>query len=456
MGIILKTIGADFSSANLGVIGLGTYTITVVSENTNYGTVTGGGTFNYGASITITATARSGYVFSHWSDGNTNASRQISVTESRVYTAVFIVVAIDKCYSPTCSPSAGTYTSAQSVTLSTATSGATIHYTTDGSTPTENSPVYYSAISISNTTTIRAIATKSGMTTSSVSTFAFIISSQPVTETMTINTPTSTDGTTQLSVAVSSGYVPTNLTWSITSGSEYATINSSTGLLTMNWSDTAHNVTVHVKDNVGGLTADKTLSVTKVWHPTTLNSASGFVVFHSSYMGSKAGDGPIVAPFASNNNGIGSKYRDRRAIWVLPKTLAPADTLSATTISSNGTQISDYISDVDKNAAANYVRILIPKGCKTITFKHTNTSYNLSMFLGDDYQENNGSSIIDIGWAEANTLYTFDVSNYNGGINGSKKYYLTPNARVYGNSDGIIADGQPVIETSGVEITFNY
>lgn len=207
MGIILKTIGADFSSANLGKVNLGTYTVTVVSANTNYGTVTGGGTFNYGASITITATAKSGYIFSHWSDGNTNASRQIVVTGSEVYTAVFtVVVTIDPCYSPTCYPSAGTYTSAQSVTLSTATSGATIHYTTDGSTPTENSPVYSSAISITSSTTIRAIAVKSGMTTSSVSTFAFVINSQPVTGTMTINTPASTDGTAQLSVAVSSKF----------------------------------------------------------------------------------------------------------------------------------------------------------------------------------------------------------------------------------------------------------
>ena len=38
---------------------------------------------------------------------------------------------------PVFNPAAGTYTSAQSVTITSATSGATIRYTTDGSTPSQ-------------------------------------------------------------------------------------------------------------------------------------------------------------------------------------------------------------------------------------------------------------------------------------------------------------------------------
>ena len=56
---------------------------------------------------------------------------------------------------PAFSPAAGTYTSAQTVTLSTTTSGASIRYTTDGSTPTETAGTLYSApITVSSTTTI--------------------------------------------------------------------------------------------------------------------------------------------------------------------------------------------------------------------------------------------------------------------------------------------------------------
>ena len=69
---------------------------------------------------------------------------------------------------PVASPDAGTYTSAQSVTLSTTTSGATIYYTIDGSTPTASSTLYGGAISVATTETIKAIAVKSGMSNSDV------------------------------------------------------------------------------------------------------------------------------------------------------------------------------------------------------------------------------------------------------------------------------------------------
>ncbi len=70
---------------------------------------------------------------------------------------------------PTFSPAAGTYNNNQSVTINCGTAGATIYYTTDGSTPTTSSSVYSSAITVSSdNTTIKALATKSGMTNSSV------------------------------------------------------------------------------------------------------------------------------------------------------------------------------------------------------------------------------------------------------------------------------------------------
>jgi len=45
---------------------------------------------------------------------------------------------------PGFSPAAGTYTSAQTVTISTTTSGASIRYTTDGSTPSSTVGTLYS------------------------------------------------------------------------------------------------------------------------------------------------------------------------------------------------------------------------------------------------------------------------------------------------------------------------
>ena len=61
---------------------------------------------------------------------------------------------------PVFSPEAGYYTSAQTVTITCATSGASIYYTLDGSTPTTSSTLYSTPLSINATTTVKAIAVK--------------------------------------------------------------------------------------------------------------------------------------------------------------------------------------------------------------------------------------------------------------------------------------------------------
>ena len=66
-----------------------TYTLTVVSSNTTYGTVSGGGTYDYGTNHQITATPNECYRFVQWSDGNTNNPRTITVTGDATYTAEF-------------------------------------------------------------------------------------------------------------------------------------------------------------------------------------------------------------------------------------------------------------------------------------------------------------------------------------------------------------------------------
>ncbi|MFI5584435.1 chitobiase/beta-hexosaminidase C-terminal domain-containing protein [Amycolatopsis sp. NPDC051758] len=79
---------------------------------------------------------------------------------------------------PTFSPPGGTYSSTQTVTLSSATSGATIRYTVDGSTPTASSPQYTAPISVPTSRTVNAIALKSGSTTSAVSSASYTIGTQ--------------------------------------------------------------------------------------------------------------------------------------------------------------------------------------------------------------------------------------------------------------------------------------
>jgi hypothetical protein len=82
---------------------------------------------------------------------------------------------------PSFSPAPGTYAAAQTVTLATAASGATIYYTVDGSAPTTSSPKYTVPITVGVNTVINAIAVASGMENSAVASGEFII--QPATPT---------------------------------------------------------------------------------------------------------------------------------------------------------------------------------------------------------------------------------------------------------------------------------
>ena len=65
------------------------FTITVISANTNRGTVVGGGTYAAGTVITIAAIANSGYIFAGWNDGNIENPRQVIVTADATYIASF-------------------------------------------------------------------------------------------------------------------------------------------------------------------------------------------------------------------------------------------------------------------------------------------------------------------------------------------------------------------------------
>lgn len=76
---------------------------------------------------------------------------------------------------PTFTPTAGTYTTTQQVTISTTKAGAQIHYTVDGSAPTAASTLYTAPITVSATTTIRAMATLTNYPSSKVADSAYVI-----------------------------------------------------------------------------------------------------------------------------------------------------------------------------------------------------------------------------------------------------------------------------------------
>ena len=101
------------------------------------------------------------------------------MTNSEEASATYTINIPGKVATPAFSPAAGTYTTAQNVTISCETDDAEIYYTTDGSAPSkDNGTKYTSAINVSETTTIRAIAVKTGMTNSEEASATYTINIQ--------------------------------------------------------------------------------------------------------------------------------------------------------------------------------------------------------------------------------------------------------------------------------------
>jgi hypothetical protein len=117
------------------------------------GTPTGTGT------VTISVSA-----LDYFGNGSTPKSFSLTVQASSQQAAT-----------PLFSPAAGTYTVAQTVTLSCSTPSSTIYYTTNGSTPTTASSVYSTPVTVSATETLKAIATASGYTQSAVGSALYTI-----------------------------------------------------------------------------------------------------------------------------------------------------------------------------------------------------------------------------------------------------------------------------------------
>ena len=155
--------------------GGGTY---AAAQNVTISTASSGATLRYTTSgvepVTTDPTITSGSVFvvdrsmtlkvKGWRDGWTTSD-----TTSATYHINLGTLA-----APTFSPAAGTYTTAQTVTLSAA-SGATIRYTLDGSTPSLLSRVYTAPLLLGATTTVKAAAFKASWTASAVASATYTI-----------------------------------------------------------------------------------------------------------------------------------------------------------------------------------------------------------------------------------------------------------------------------------------
>ena len=148
---------------------------------------------------------------------------------------------------PTFSPGAGSYTSSQSVTISDSTSGATIYYTTNNTTPSSTSTKYTGPISVTASETIEAIAELSGDNNSAVATAAYTIS------TPTVATPTFSPGagsyTSSQSVTISDATSGATIYYTTNNTTPSSTSTKYTGPISVTASETIEAIAELSGDN---------------------------------------------------------------------------------------------------------------------------------------------------------------------------------------------------------------
>ncbi len=158
---VMSPVGGTFSGTQS--VTLSTTTPSATIYYTTNGTNPTTSSTQYTGAITVasTTTIKAFAVRSGYAD---------SAVTTEVYTIIPVAVM------PVLTPTGGTFGSTVTLSMSTTTPGATIYYTTNGSTPSAGSTVYSGSISISATTTVKAIAIKSGYTDSPINTQVYTIS----------------------------------------------------------------------------------------------------------------------------------------------------------------------------------------------------------------------------------------------------------------------------------------
>lgn len=141
---------------------------------------------------------------------------------------------------PVYTPAAGSYPTAQSVSLSDTDAAATIYYTTDGSTPSTTSVPYTAPINVQTSTTLRALAVENGQSSTPASA-TYIIASTPAPP---VFTPAAGTYAVAQSVSVTSATQGAAIYYTLDGSTPSTTSTAYTGPITVSSSVTIHAIAV--------------------------------------------------------------------------------------------------------------------------------------------------------------------------------------------------------------------
>jgi len=334
-------------------------------------------------------------------------------TNSAVATAAYTIASVLP--TPTFSPAAGTYTTAQSVTISDGSSGATIYYTTNGTTPTTSSTKYTGAISVSASETLKAIAVASGYTNSAVATAAYTIAL--VLPTPTFSPAAGTYTTTQ-SVTISDGssgatiYYTTNGTTPTTSSTKY------TGAISVSASETLKAIAV-ASGSTNSAVATAAYTIALVLPTPTFSPAAGTYTTAQSVTISDGSSGATIYYTTNGTTPTTSSTKYTGAISV-----SASETIEAIAVASGST-----------NSAVATAAYTIASVLPTPTFSPAAGTYTTtqSVTISD------GSSGATIYYTTNGTTPTTSSTKYTGAISVSASETLKAIAVASGYTNSAVA-----------------
>ena len=215
----------SFTEAVIGEAAFGKYSASHKYVGMNYVLVPQDAGGNYTVGFTVSASGGNQLSGAKALDNTplrpnsrSNLAGNVFAEDFNMNVNITVVPALGQVATPTFSPVAGSYDVAQNVTISCTTDGAVIHYTTDGTDPTDQSAVYSTPIAVSETTTLKAIAVCGGAYDSEVASATFTIGGQAPAPSV-VYTLTPTNGTNS-SYADNCDITIDGITWNLTGNSQ--------------------------------------------------------------------------------------------------------------------------------------------------------------------------------------------------------------------------------------------
>ena len=294
---------------------LNSYEVTASANPTAGGTVSGAGTYNHGATATLTATANTGYTFTNWTKGgtvvSTDATYSFTVTEAGVYVANFTLNSYEVTVSanPTAGGTvsgAGTYNHGATATLTaTANTGYTFTNWTKGGTVVSTSPTYSFPVT----------AAGAYVANFTLNSYEVTVSANPTAGGTVGGAGTYNHGATAtLTATANTGYTFTNWTKGgtvVSTDATYSFTVTEAGAYVANFTLKSYSVTVSADPTAGGTVsgagtynhgATATLTATANTGYTFTNWTKGGTIVSTSatYSFTVTGAGAYVAHFTLN------------------------------------------------------------------------------------------------------------------------------------------------------------